>query len=92
MANEAANQRIQQYNGKIKQFCKENVLELKTVLVPLAATMRTMDNYNALLYDDIHFNDHLGLPFLKNTLLPFLLLTNEGNMRLTGQQSHWRQN
>ena len=92
-ANEAANQRIQQYNEKMKQFCNENVQELKTVLVPLAATMRTMDNYNALLYDDIHFKDHLGLPFLKNTLLSFLLLTSDGNLRLTGQQqSHWRRN
>ena len=91
-ANEAANQRIQQYNEKMKHFCSENVQELKTVLVPLAATMRTMDNYNALLYDDIHFNDHLGLPLLKNTLLSFLLLTSDGNLKVTGQQSHWRRN
>ena len=33
-ANEAANQRIQQYNEKMKQFCNENVQELKTVLTP----------------------------------------------------------
>ena len=82
----------EQYNEKMKHFSSENVQELKTVLVPLAATMRTMDNYNALLYDDIHFNDHLGLPLLKNTLLSFLLLTSDGNLKVTGQQSHWRRN
>ena len=76
----------------MKQFCNENVQELKTVLVQLAATMRTMDNYNALLYDDIHFNDHLGLPLLKNTLLSFLLLTSDGNLKTNGQQSLWRRN
>ena len=97
MANGAANQRTQQYNEKLNQFCNEIIQELKTVLVPLAATIRTMDlhyneKYNTLLYGDIHFNDHLGLPSLKNTLLPFLILTSEGILKLAGQQGHWRRN
>ena len=87
MVNETANQRLQQTNEKVKQFCKENVQVLKPVLVLLAATIRTTDNYNAPLYDDIPFNDYLGLPFRKNTLLSFQLLTSNGSLRLTGQQS-----
>ena len=58
----------------------ESVPEMKTVLVPGAATKRAMDNYNALLYDEFHFN--LGLPFLTNTLLFFLLLTSDKNLRI----------
>ena len=87
MVNEAANQRLQQTNEKMKQVCKENVQVLKPVLVFLAATTRTTDNYNALLYDDIPFNDYLDLPFRKNTLISFLILTSNGNLRLTRQQS-----
>ena len=39
--------------------------------------MINLCRYNSLLYHDIHFSFHYGVPFLKNSLLSFLFKTIE---------------
>ena len=45
-----------------------------------------MANYNALFYDDIHFNFQQGNTFIKNAVLSHFLLTSCNLVRLQSLQ------
>ena len=72
--HEAINKRIKCFNDKLTSYTNNSEKSNLDVL-PIHNTMINLPNYNSLLYDDIHFSFHYGVPFLKNSLLSFLLKT-----------------
>ena len=77
--NSTANTRINELNALIGGFDWSELVPNVTVKICLlASTLLDLDNPNAFYQDDIHFNYNVGVPFLKNQLLSFLLPTSNG--------------
>ena len=77
--NTANNERINNFKILINNMDWEQVATNVSVKVcPLASTLCDLENSNAFYYDDIHFDHHLGVPFLKNQLLSYILPTSKG--------------
>ena len=71
---EAINKRIECFNDKLTSYT--NISEISNLdVLPIHDTMINLPNNNSLLNDDIHFSVHYDVPFLKNSLLSFLLKT-----------------
>ena len=72
--NEQTNNKIYEFNEKLREYItQENTESIK--ILPVCNMMSQMSNYNALFYDDIHFNFQQGIPFIKNAVLIHFLLT-----------------
>ena len=80
--NNASNERIHNFNVKMKQFANEKNYDVANIY----DLMYSMPNYNNLFYDDIHFHSYHGVPFLKNCILSKLLLTS--NNMISFQQQN----
>ena len=71
--NEQTNNEIYEFNEKLREYItQENSEKIETL--PVCNILSQMANYNALFYDDIHFNFQQGIPFIKNSILSHFLL------------------
>ena len=79
--NEQTNNKIYEFNEKLREYItQENTEKIK--ILPVCNMLSQMANYNALFYDDIHFNFQQGIPFIKNAVLSHFLLTSCNLVRL----------
>ena len=66
--NEQTNNKIYEFNEKLREYItQENTEKIKEL--PVCNMLSQMANYNALFYDDIHFNFQHGVPIIKNAVL-----------------------
>ena len=79
--SEQTNNKIYELNEKLREYItQENTEKIKILAV--CNMLSQMANYNALFYDDIHFNFQQGIPFIKNAVLSHFLLTSCNLVRL----------
>ena len=73
--NHTANENFKVFNQKVSNYLNCPAFKENVRLMPLHEFMITLPDYNSLLYDDVHFSNHYGLPFRKNSMLSYLLKT-----------------
>ena len=79
LQNENKNQRINEFNRQLNEkYGMHNLASIKVASVHKMIT--SFPNYNFMFYDDVHFDNLRGLPFLKNILLQHLLCTSNGEV------------
>ena len=67
------NNKIYEFNEKLgKYITKENTNKKK--ILPVCNMLSQMAHYNALFYEDIHFNFHQGILFFKTAALSNFLI------------------
>ena len=81
--NQDKNDKIPDFNNLIAQKygdgmenCK--ILKLNEIIRAVPTYNDQITHFNQLYYDNVHFNYKLGIPFLKNILLGYLLKTSNG--------------
>ena len=84
--NRDQNECIKEFNN-LSSFIQSNDLNVTIKNLPVAELLLKDPNYNNLIYDDIHMNCRIGLPFLKNLLLSALLVTSNGLPLVESQQA-----
>ena len=75
--NTSKNTKIQEFNN----ILREKACSMGIKVAPIHQTITSFPNYNFLYYDDLHFHNYRGVPFLKNFLLSYVLCTSDGQVQ-----------
>ena len=79
--NEHTNNENFEFNEKLREYITQENTE-KIIILPVSNMLCQIANYNAVFYDDIHFNFQQGIPLNKNAVLSHFLLTSCNLVRL----------
>ena len=72
--SEHTNNKIYEFNEKLREYItQENTEKIK--ILPVSNMLCQIANYNAVFYDDIHFNFQQGIPLIENAVLSHFLFT-----------------
>ena len=73
--NDSTNEKIKLFNRKMREKLKSFEFDIK--ILAMHDMLLNLPSYNELYYDAIHFNYQRGVPFLKNAILSYVLLTSK---------------
>ena len=86
--NDSTNEKIKLFNRKMREKLKSFEFDIK--IFAMHDMLLNLPSYNELYYDAIHFNYQRGVPFLKNAILSYVLLTSNNFISNSNRPMNYR--
>ena len=86
--NDSTNEKIKLFNRKMREKLKSFEFDIK--ILAMHDMLLNLPSYNELYYDAIHFNYQRGVPFLKNAILSYVLLTSNNFISNSNRPMNYR--
>ena len=86
--NDSTNEKIKLFNRKMREKLRSFEFDIK--ILAMHDMLLNLPSYNELYYDAIQFNYQRGVPFLKNDILSYVLLTSNNFISNSNRPMNYR--